>query len=429
MNSLNKQIFYKCNSEGGAIYKVIRYILYSIVIFTPIAFGGVQGWAKAILHIEVIIAISLFFIKQIQEQCKIKSNKTDLYLPALAMSTLVIFSALFSVNPRTSLWAVILFFDYILLLYLFVNTVHTRRQLRQIISIIIIMGVFISIIGIAIQLRGGNFFNLGNNKADGTRFSALYVNPDHMAGYMEMAIPLALGFITTGIDNFKRFGIIIAIFLMFIALLFSLSRGAWTGLASAIIFLILGFRLHRRLNRKIIITIAITLFIIFIIILSSPMLIKSVRSFGDKLDAISVRLTVWKGVINMIKDYPLSGTGPGTFGLVFTQYQPPGLNRHYSMAHNDYLHFTSELGVLFIPIALWMIIIFYKRGMKKSKTKSRLVKGTTLGAIGGVTAILMHSLSDFNLHIPANALVFTILVAISVAPSPNKYIKSRFYDM
>ncbi|GAH61940.1 unnamed protein product [marine sediment metagenome] len=121
----------------------------------------------------------------------------------------------------------------------------------------------------------------------------------------------------------------------------------------------------------------------------------------------------------MIQDYPVLGIGPGTFAFIFTQYQPPGLTSHYTMAHNDYLHFTSEVGLPLIAIIVWMIIALYRKGFRKLKNPSRLVRGITLGSMSGITAILVHSISDFNLHIPANALLFTVLGALVVAPLPQ----------
>jgi O-antigen ligase len=120
----------------------------------------------------------------------------------------------------------------------------------------------------------------------------------------------------------------------------------------------------------------------------------------------------------MIQDYPLTGTGPGTFATVFTQYQPPR-NRRYYMAHNDYLHFTSEVGLPLGGVIFWMVFASFRRGLKKLKNPSRLVRGTTLGALSGITAIIVHCIFDFNLHIPANAILFTVLAAIVVAPVPK----------
>lgn len=121
----------------------------------------------------------------------------------------------------------------------------------------------------------------------------------------------------------------------------------------------------------------------------------------------------------MIKDHPLVGTGPGTYSNIFTQYQPPGLKNRRYMAHNDYLHFISEAGLPLMAIVAWMIIVFYRKGFRKLKNPSRLVRGITLGALSGTTAILVHSFGDFNLHLPANAILFTVLAAIAVSPIPK----------
>ena len=66
-----------------------------------------------------------------------------------------------------------------------------------------------------------------------------------------------------------------------------------------------------------------------------------------------------------------------------------------------------------------MIIALYRKGFGKLKNPSRLVRGITLGAMSGITGILVHSFSDFNLHIPANALLFTVLAAFVAAPLPK----------
>jgi len=131
------------------------------------------------------------------------------------------------------------------------------------------------------------------------------------------------------------------------------------------------------------------------------------------------RLVGWRGVGKMINNHPLIGTGPGTFATVYTQYQPPGLYYRRFYAHNDYLHFISEVGLPLPIVMVWMIIALYRKGFKKLKNPSRLVRGSTLGALAGITAILVHSFGDFNLNIPANAILFTVLSALAVSPEPT----------
>jgi len=157
-----------------------------------------------------------------------------------------------------------------------------------------------------------------------------------------------------------------------------------------------------------------------LIVLASTPVVERIRTIEqkDEIPSFRSRVSRWRGTIDMISDYPVLGTGPGTFATVFTQYQPPGLASRSFYAHNDYLHFTSEVGLPLIAIVVWMIIALYRKGFKKLKNPSRLVRGTTLGSLAGITAILVHSIGDFNLHIPANALLFAVLAAIVVAPLP-----------
>ena len=162
-------------------------------------------------------------------------------------------------------------------------------------------------------------------------------------------------------------------------------------------------------------------FVVAFIVLSSTPVVKRIRTLEQKgnIPNLNARVTVWGGIVDIIKDYPLLGTGPGTFATVFTQYQPPGFTSRYFMGHNDYLHFVSETGLILIPVMIWMIVALFVRGFKKLNNPSRLVRGITLGAMSGITAILVHSIFDFNLHIPANAILFTVLAAIVVSPIPE----------
>jgi hypothetical protein len=120
----------------------------------------------------------------------------------------------------------------------------------------------------------------------------------------------------------------------------------------------------------------------------------------------------------VVRNYPVFGSGPGTYATIFTQYQPPGFGARSFFAHNDYLHFTAELELFLMAVVVWMIIALYKKAFEKLKSPSRLVRGTTMGAVAGITAILVHSFGDFNLNIPANAILFTVLAALAAGPVP-----------
>jgi len=251
--------------------------------------------------------------------------------------------------------------------------------------------------------------------------SATYVNPNHFAGYMEMTIPLLLGLFLTGFRGIKFFLMIVLATLLFAALILSLSRGGWFAAFTGLFFMSFALFFNPYFqSKKLVLTLACGFFVVAFIVLSSTPVVKEIKTLELKgnIPVLKDRVTVWGGIVEMIKNHPLLGTGPGTFATVFTQYQPPGMLMRYTEGHNDYLHFISEAGLALIPVMVWMMIAFFVRGFKKLNNPSRLVRGTTLGAMSGVTAILIHSIFDFNLHIPANALLFTVLAAIVVSPVP-----------
>ena len=259
--------------------------------------------------------------------------------------------------------------------------------------------------------------------------SSTYGNHNHLAGYLEMATPLTLGLFLVGYRHGVVSILVYLSFLLLIALVLTLSRGGWMSALMGFAFMAFALLTSRYFQRKKLLMALIggSLALALIVLASTPV-VERVRTVMEKEEEASLysRVLVWGGVMHMMGDHPLLGIGPGTFPIVFTQYQPPGFASRYFYAHNDYLHFTSEVGLPLIVIIIWMVIALYRKGFKKLKDPSRLVRGTTLGAMSGITAILFHSISDFNLHIPANALLFTVLVAIVVAPLPKQESAYRF---
>ena len=114
----------------------------------------------------------------------------------------------------------------------------------------------------------------------------------------------------------------------------------------------------------------------------------------------------------MIKDHPLTGTGTGTFTEAYPAYQIPGTPHLSVYAHNDYLHFMADTGVLIIPVILWILFVFFQKGFSRQKSQSRQTQGFALGVMAAMLAIAIHSFSDFNLHIPANIILFSVLAGI-----------------
>ena len=145
----------------------------------------------------------------------------------------------------------------------------------------------------------------------------------------------------------------------------------------------------------------------------------TVRKVIDHAGGLDGRWQISKAVGVMIQDKPFLGYGPGTFAYSFFKFQPAGIQGWYDMAHNDYVHFIAEIGIMLPVIMVWMIMALFRRGFNKLHSPSLFISGVALGSMAGIVAILFHSFVDFNLHIPANALFFTLLCAIVAAPEPR----------
>ena len=400
--------------------------LYALLIFTPLAVGSAPTWAMMVIHIITLIALTFLLIEKIVSW-QWQWTRTPLDLPLAALLSVVLLSTIFSTDRYTSIWSSALLANYVAVFYLTIHSVSSRRQLRRLLQTIVLTACFLSVFGL-IKKAGANPFpwwdyDMGQNRIMAAASSTFY-NPNHFAGYLAMALPVCLGMFLIGLRESQKVLTGVFTLLILLAIVFSLARGGWISSCFGVAFMGVVLLLSSRRNpisRKVLLIIAGGLFLIGVVFLfSTPAVEESVTLKKAPEDKnLQGRIVVWRRTLQMIADYPLLGSGPGTYATIFTQYQPPGILHRYYMAHNDYLHFVSETGLLVLVIMGWLTIIVYRFGLKKLAHPSRLVRASTLGALSGISALLLYSVSDFNLHIPANAVLFSVLAAIVVSPPPK----------
>src|SRR2546425_5204449 len=129
------------------------------------------------------------------------------------------------------------------------------------------------------------------------------------------------------------------------------------------------------------------------------------------------RTHFWAVTLDVIKAYPIVGSGLGSLGVIYTRYDSHNGLLRLEQAHNDYLQTLSDGGIIGGVLGLAFIVILFRQGFARRETDDKFRRGVATGALAGCFAVLIHSFFDFTLHTTANALLFLILAALATQDS------------
>jgi O-antigen ligase len=283
-----------------------------------------------------------------------------------------------------------------------------------------------------IKLGQGNskffLFFMPDNYLPGFLRGTIY-NPDHFAFYLELLFPLAVGLLFARLHIFdpgqSLRGKILHIaedrpvILLFLAPVILAGGIYLTGCRSGIVVLVFSvlffaqmsvyLRVHFNARRHIrLVFILATLLAVFIGLQNTMDKFLS----GNYAFAPS-RVDYWANALAMFRDFPLFGTGMGTFKYAYFLYgRETGLVNH---AHNEYVENLAEMGILsfFVFFALLAVLIFSLLRMWIARRHPE-IKPAVLGVLTAIFAAGFHSFFDFSLRIPANAFLFITLLALGL---------------
>jgi len=282
-----------------------------------------------------------------------------------------------------------------------------------------------------------------------------FVNRNHLAGYLEMIIPLALGLIIARIDLFSLAGlkwrekflrlsekglginllICFGIVGMSLAIIFSKSRsGVFLLVFTFILFFelaVLYFGMAKHKQRWIKNFLKVVFLVIIFISLYIGIDATLERFALDKL-LHEGRPTYWANTIRIFAEFPIFGTGLGTFTFLYPDFEEHGTLIRLYHAHNDYLEYLADLGAVGLILLLGGLFLMVANSFVIWRIRRYPeVKGLALGGIIAIICILIHSITDFNLHIPANMLLFSVVLSLTMViafykrKEPNKIQESK----
>jgi O-antigen ligase len=272
------------------------------------------------------------------------------------------------------------------------------------------------------QFLSGPTLLYGTVRTEGWPFGP-YVNHNHYAGLMEMLIPLTAAGVLLAIfrhTSVSLFGIFVLIPMA--SLFLSGSRGGLISLAVEALMaaLLICFCGHVQRGKKpawlggLVVATATLLFVW----MAPPRIVHRMATMADEEDspeaALAERWVAGRDALRIFRAHPWVGIGMGGFETVFPQYQSFSSDLTWDHAHNDYTELLAETGVAGGTLALLALGSFFWLAFRHLRRKlAHRVGWIPFGASLGCCGLLVHSLVDFNLHIPANAAWFAACAAIA----------------
>lgn len=318
-----------------------------------------------------------------------------------------------------------------------------RSRKRRLVHALVMLGAGEAFYGLIQYLANWQSIFWYAKKYDLEEATGTYINRNHFAGLLEMILPFAVCLALyesekTELNRKQRSRrstrlssnlvkatpwFVVAVVVV-AAIVFSRSRmGLLSACASLIV--VLGLNALQRKAVHVALTAAfVVLSFGFAAWIGLRPALNRFENVGQELSGQDeTRLSVWPGAVELIRERPLIGSGLGAFPIAYTALQSTFLTKFMNHAHNDYLEVSVDLGIP-AAVALFASIVWVlSRGIRTFlRAESRFERNVALACVGSITAILLHSLTDFNLYIPANALVLATILGITLASSSGAFL-------
>lgn len=443
---------------AGALNIGIFYALALVMALIAVPYGGAQPWWQAVFECLAFGLAALAVVERWLRPAEaaqavpildsLRRGSGKLLLPLLALIIFALVQLIPSVrdiagvnvqwtlswDPLATKSFIVELCALIAFAWLVIRYTTSERRLLFLIEVIITIAFLSALFGLlrqATQQQTG--FVLPQLRV-GFGY-AQFINTNHFAFLMEMAVGLALGMVVSrGVSRPRVIIFLVAAVVMWLAVIRGNSRGGIVSMLCQVvllgIFALSGRRsegagkvLESRIKRW-----AVSLSLIAVLLIGSVAAVIFVGGdpLASRMDTLSIELNqktaqtytlrqnIWQATWALIKDHPVGGVGFGAYWIAISQYHRASGETTPQQAHNDYLELMASGGVIALAIGLWFVIVFTGVARRAVHNRSQLRRAVVAGAIVGIITVAIHSLVDFGLHISINAMLFAALVAFVV---------------
>jgi len=267
------------------------------------------------------------------------------------------------------------------------------------------------------------------------RLTGTYGCPNHFGGFLVMTCGIALAFaLFSHMPWIWRIVCLYFALMMIVGIIFSVSRGSWIGLLCS--FAALTYFAIRSGTVRWFWPVAGFAMLIACaagFILSSPHMMGRIREAQTIVETgawtsyvrIQLAMDSWK----IFQDYPVFGTGPATFMHMHPRYQSVGYGTLAIYTHDDYINLLTDYGLVGFALMLGFLITVTPKMFRslgsKPEPRDRVLLASGCAAW---CALLVHSVVDFNMHIPANAMILFALTGVALRHSVSRESRSGWFD-
>ena len=390
------------------------YLTIAILVFGPLAFGAVEPWSMALLHIGSSVAFLLWLLANVTSR-RGSIDLQPIHLPPFLFACLVIGQILLggTVYHHDTVTEFLNYVAYGLIFLIATDLFRNEREARLLCLTLAVLGFGLAFLGSVQEFTSPEKLYWVRTPSQGGPIFGPYVNRNHYAGVMELLFPFAvLGSLKPGPSLSKRVMLGFAALLMIATVFLCASRGGFVCvvLQSILLAMMLLWR-SRRLSLVLSLTLLFIVTGAFGIWLGSDQLLGRLGHIGDDAG----RVQIARDSVRMFEHHPVTGWGLGTFPIAYPKFRTFATDLFVNEAHNDFIQLLVETGVLGFAAGIGLLVLVYIGGFRKiNRTLFGSWRSVAVGAsLVGVTGLAVHSLFDFNLQIPANALLFYVLCAVA----------------
>jgi len=408
--------------------KGILGLVLAILIYSPLAFGTIPqtGFDYFVIVEWLTVAILAVWFARFWINPKHRLLWPPICWPVLAFIGYAVgryFTSDVEFLARQEMIKVLI---YGALFFAIINNLH-RQETTQIVGLTLIFLAMLLSLYAAYQFLTTSDYTWHLYKPEGyrKRGSGTFISPNNLAGYLGMVLPLALAFTVTGrFEHLAKIFLGYATLAIFTGIASTISRAGWGATAISLGALFFWLILQRDFRKQAILFLFALGAVFMFIFWRADMPPERKERFEVAAQVEDVRYRLWQPAIKIWQDHLWFGAGPAHFDYRFRQYRPPDaqLQSRPERVHNDYLNTLADWGLVGGVLVLLCWTGFYYQvfsgwkyvqrsqndlGAKRSN-KAAFVAG---GAVG-LLAILVHSIFDFNMHVPANAILAVSIMAL-----------------